>query len=234
VVGANGNKPMDFTKFSRKDNPILKWLYSRSAPMLSGGIEFATQRDFLGYPLDDLETWAHWLAIEHLLPIGLQEQFPAPGQEAPTNRLLTAGAEFIGMRTFEVEPFYELANEYATADYGKEWNDLWKPTKSGTYIQGPEQKALLAKYVDLKEAYDKWKPMQTKKWQADHGLLPNEDAINDAYAREMFSKPWDSLSKAEKNQVKAYREFAEEADELLSEPTTTQATTPRNLPPLTS
>jgi hypothetical protein len=234
LSGKDGNEPLDFTKVSRKDNPILKWLYSRSSPGVGLVAEGFSQRDYLGYPLDSFETWAYWLFVEHMLPIGAQEQFAGPNEEPPSNRLAVGFAEFAGMRSFQTNEFYDLANEYADMEYGKEWNDLWKPTKGGAYVQSPEQKALLANHPDLKEAYDKWKPMQTKKWQADHGLLPNEDAINDAYAREMFSKPWDSLSKAEKNQVKAYREFAEEADELLSEPTTTQATTPRNLPPLTS
>jgi hypothetical protein len=214
IVSADGNEPMDFLKFSdRKRNPILKWLYSRSSPMISLTTEGLSQRDYLGYPLEDLETWSYWMFVEHMMPIGLQEQVTGPNQEAPTNRVAIAAAEALGMRTFEVNEFYELANDYAQATYGKDWNDLWRPTKGGSYVQSEEMKRLLNTHKDLKEAYDKWKPLQTKRWQAEHGLMPDDDAVNDYYARLILGKPWEKLSRAEKKHVKEYRVFAEEAEE---------------------
>jgi len=237
IAGTDGNEPLDFTKLlDRKRNPITKWLYSRSSPGVSIAWEGLTQKDYLGYPLDDLESWSHWLIIEHMFPIGLQEQIPSRTQEAPTNRLAIGAAEWVGMRTYEDEPFYELANEYAEKLYGKEWGDLWKPTKSGTYVKSPEQKHLLATYPDLKAAYDKWSPMQSKRWQAEHGLLPDDDAINDYYARQVFNRSWDRLTRSEKNQVKQYREFAEQVEDTTSSSSTVSGlpSSGAKLPGLTS
>jgi len=214
IAKTGGNSPMDFTKLTdRKRNPITKWLYSRSSPMVSLVTEALSSRDYLGFPLETKEEWAHWLVVEHMLPIGLQEQLPASYEKPPDERGLIGVAEGLGMRTFQVDEFYELANEYADIRYGKEWGDLWKPTRSGGYVQSPEQKRLLLLYPDLKAAYDEWKPRQTRRWQAEHGLLPDDSAINDYYARQVFNRPWDKLTRAEKQQTKQYREYAEEMEE---------------------
>jgi len=219
ITSAKGAEPLDFTKMTdRKNNPILKWLYSRSSPMVGITTEGFTQVNYMGEPLDSLEAWMNWLVVEKMLPISLQEQIPGPYQESPTNRGAIMAAEWFGLRTYEDELFYELADEYADAAYGKEWSDLWRPTKAGSYVQSDEQKKLLAAHPDLKAAYDKWKPLQTKKWQIAHNLLPDDNAINDYYARQVFYKPWDKLTRTEKKQVEQYREFAEEAEELA--PTT--------------
>jgi hypothetical protein len=40
----------------------------------------------------------------------------------------------------------------------------------------------------------------------------NETSTNDAYAREVFSRPWETLTGSEKRQVKRYGEFAEQME----------------------
>jgi len=188
------NDPLDFTEFDRS-NPIVNFLSKRASVIGQLGRGVVTQSDYLGYPLEDFETWAHWIIVEGLLPIGLQEQITGPGEEPPSDRPGLAVAELFGLRTFPVDTFHELADKYAQEQYGKDWNDLYEPTAGGTMRESKEQEALLKAHPDLQEEYDKWKPRQAKRWKYQHGLLGDEDIVRDYWARKIFGRDYDELPK---------------------------------------
>jgi len=213
LTSYQGNEPMDLLNFhpvdSRKTNPIIKYISSKASVLSSLVMEGAIKQDYLGYELEDPEDWARWLIVEHSLPISLQSQFSSKYEEAPTNRVAVFAAEQLGLRVYPDEPFYELADKYAQQVYGQEWADLYQATKSGTYTKSKKQKDLIAHFPDLKQAYEAYQPKATKRWQAAHGLSPDEDAVKDHYADKLYGKKWDDLTKEQRLQVESYRAYDE-------------------------
>lgn len=74
IVSIGENEPMDFLTMDKWQNPIIRGFLTQSAPLTRIGIEAATQRDFLGYPLESPEDWAGW-AAENISPIMAQDIF---------------------------------------------------------------------------------------------------------------------------------------------------------------
>jgi len=208
VGEVGGEELVDFAKISRKDNPFIKFLYNRTSPLTGLVTEAFQQKDYLGYPFESPEDWAHWLFIEHMMPIALQEQFPERYTEEPTERGALLTAEMGGLRTFPVEPFYELADKYAQQLFKKNWNELWQPTKGGTYRMSAKQNLLLKRFPDLDEAYKSYHEKQSDRWKAEHGLMPDKDIALDAYAQERFKKNFDELTKIQKKRVQSAYEKA--------------------------
>ncbi len=66
------NEPMDFLSFDKWENPIIRGWMTQAAPLPSILIEAATQKDFLGYPLDTVADWAGWAASK-VTPIMSQD-----------------------------------------------------------------------------------------------------------------------------------------------------------------
>ena len=213
VMSERGNEPMDLLNFhpidARKTNPIIKYISSRTSILTSLVTEGAIQQDFLGYPLEDPEDWARWLIVEHSLPIAVQSQFASDFEEPPTNRIAVFASEQLGFRVYPDEPFYELADQYAQQVYGKDWSDLYKANKSGSYSKSEQQEKLIEHFPDLNKAYEEYKPKATKRWQTAHNMLPDEGAVKDYYANQLFHKKWDDLTKEEKQKAEAYRVYDE-------------------------
>jgi len=213
LTSEGGNEPMDLLNFhyidARKTNPIIKYISSRTSILSSLFHEGIIEQDFLGFPLEDPEDWARWLIVEHSLPIAVQSQFSSDYEEPPTNRLAVLASEQLGFRVYPDEPFYELADQYAQQVYGKDWSDLYKANKSGSYSKSEQQEKLIEHFPDLNKAYEEYKPKATKRWQTAHNMLPDEDAVKDYYADKIFRKKWDDLTKEEKQKAEAYRLYDE-------------------------
>ena len=208
VAGVGGNEIQDFTKVSRKDNPFIKFMYNRTSPLTGLVTEALQQKDYLGYPFETPEDWAHWLFVEHMMPIALQEQIPGRREEAPAERKSLLAAEMAGLRTFPVEPFYDLADKYAQQVYGVKWNELYAATKGGTYTISAKQKLLLKRFPDLAKAYEPYHEKQSERWKAEHGMTSDKDIALDAYAQERFNKNFDELTETQKRLVRLLYERA--------------------------
>jgi len=208
VTETGGAERLDFVKISRKDNPFLKFLYNRTSPLTGLVTEALQQKDYLGYPFESPEDWAQWLFVEHMMPIALQAQFPAKYTEEPTERGALLGAEMAGLRTFPVEPFYDLADKYAQQVFGVKWNELWQPTKAGTYRMSAKQNLLLKRFPDLAKAYEPYHERQSVRWKAEHGMTSDKDIALDAFAQERFRKNFNDLTETQKNFIKRLYEQA--------------------------
>lgn len=163
-------KRQDFLSLSRKDNPFIKFMYNRASPLTGLMTEAAQRRDYLGQPFETPADWAHWLFVEHMMPIALQEMVPAPGEEMPSRILEILIAEEFGLRTFPREPFYELRDTYSQQVFGQTWSDLYEVSDDGAYRLSKKHKYLLENYPDLKEAYDKWQVAAAARYKAEHKL----------------------------------------------------------------
>lgn len=170
VIEDGPAKRQDFLSLSRKDNPFIKFMYNRASPLTGLTVEAIQRRDYLGQPFETPQDWAHWLFVEHMMPIALQEMVPAPGEEAPSRIPEILLAEEFGLRTFPKEPFYELRDKYAQQIFGQNWGDLYEVDKNGVYRISKKHKFLLNYYPDLKEAYDKWHVKASARWRAEHNL----------------------------------------------------------------
>jgi len=170
VIEDGPDKRQDFISLSRKDNPFIKFMYNRASPLTGLMTEAITRRDYLGQPFETPEDWAHWLFVEHMMPIALQEMVPAPGEEMPSRPLEILLFEEAGLRTYEREPFYELRDTYAQQVFGQSWSDLYEVTEEGKYRMSKKHKYLLENFSDLNEAYEKWHIRASAKWKAEHKL----------------------------------------------------------------
>lgn len=163
-------KRQDFLSLSRKDNPFIKFMYNRASPLTGLTVELFQRRDYLGQPFETPADWAHWLFVEHMMPIALQEMVPAPGEEFPSRIPEILIAEEFGMRTFPREPFYELRDTYSQQVFGQTWSDLYDVSEEGKYSMSKKHDYLLENFPDLKEAYDKWHVKAAERWKAEHKL----------------------------------------------------------------
>ncbi|MCK9599928.1 MAG: hypothetical protein M0R06_12865, partial [Sphaerochaeta sp.] len=200
IASEGGNAPSDFKEWDRT-NPIINFLSKRTSVLWRAALTVRDETDFMGYPIEGFDEWAHYFMVEMMAPISIQEQLTGANEDAPSNRLGVAAAELFGLRTFPENEYYALADKYAQAAYGKDWNELSKPTKSGSYTQSPEQKRLLQMHPDLKAAYDAQKDRASERWKAQHDLLGDKNISRDAWAREMFGKDYKDLPKEYQKQV---------------------------------
>jgi len=110
---------------STRDNPIARWLRSRSAPMSGMGLDLVNGTTFMGEPLDNAGAWATHIGKQSL-PFVLENAIFDDG--AVFGRLTTSlPAEMAGMRTFPVS-VYEQRNterDLAAAErFNKQWDEL--------------------------------------------------------------------------------------------------------------
>ena len=122
--------PGAFLDPSTRDNPLLAWVRSRSAPV--GGVAWdrAAGADFLGNKLESPMDWTKHLGTQ-MLPFAMEAaafQDPSSGPFSGGNAGFPAfGAEFAGSRTFPVlarERRDLLRDEKSMARHGVEWEEL--------------------------------------------------------------------------------------------------------------
>lgn len=124
ILGLGMNEPLDFVKLSRYDNPFIRFMYSKSAPLtgfISGMIE---GKNYFGEPFENVGDYAKFMA-EQVLPIAVQEMIMEEGGLSPTAMV----AEELGMRTFprsDWEKRNVLRDELAQERFGMSWDDVGK------------------------------------------------------------------------------------------------------------
>jgi len=172
VASAGGREPSDLISSSRFDNPVIKFLYSRTAMVPHLFFELWSHRDYMGYPIEGVKRWAQWLVAEHFLPLWLEAAIPREGERAPA-KATEAAAQFLGFRAYPTTPLFYLGDKYAQEAYGKDWEDLYSLDKEGKPDFSrltSKQSQLLARYPDLKEAYTTYREQRSKWWKAEHGI----------------------------------------------------------------
>lgn len=108
-----------------RDNPIARWLRSRSAPSTGFTLDFANGANFLGESIEGFGGWATHVGRQ-TLPFAVEN---AIFEDGPIFGRLTTGlpAEMLGGRTFPVSAveYRNLERERAAqATYKKSWEEL--------------------------------------------------------------------------------------------------------------
>jgi len=116
------NEPLDFVKLSRFDNPFMKFMFSKSAP-LTGFMEgMLFGHNYFGEPFENIGDYASFMG-EQVMPIALQSSLMEEGGLSPTGIL----AEEAGMRTFprsDWEKRDNVRDKLAQEEYGVSWDEL--------------------------------------------------------------------------------------------------------------
>ncbi|KKN64754.1 hypothetical protein LCGC14_0488860 [marine sediment metagenome] len=122
ATGQGLNEPLDFVKMNRFDNPFLKFMFSKSAP-LTGFVEgMAFGHNYFGEPFENPADYASFLG-EQVMPIALQSAFMEKEGLSPT----AIAAEELGMRTFprsDWEKRNNIRDRLAQEAYGVDWREV--------------------------------------------------------------------------------------------------------------
>lgn len=125
VVGTAANSPADFKSLSVHDNPFLKFMYQRSAPLTGTITNIIENENFIGEPFESPADWGRY-ALEKITPIALQDVIRGQAEGVST------AAQVFGARTFP-QSAWELQEKtkdlIAKREFNKsyvELNDLQK------------------------------------------------------------------------------------------------------------
>jgi hypothetical protein len=129
LLGATGSTALDdpevLLKPSTRDNPIVRWFRSRSAPMTGMSLDMMNGANFLGEPLDNIGDWAQHLGRQ-TLPFVVENAIFDEG--SVYGRLSTnVPVEFFGGRTFPVSKIEQRNSEREKAAgerFDKRWEEL--------------------------------------------------------------------------------------------------------------
>ena len=113
-------KPINAGHLNRVDNPFIKWLYSRTAPVTStlvGGI--VEQADYFGEPFESVQDWGKFV-LDKVIPIAVQGAMEQPG-------VVSVASQFGGLRQFP-KSAWELLDEerdrIAIRDFQQPYDNL--------------------------------------------------------------------------------------------------------------
>ncbi len=113
-------KPLSEGTLNRWDNPFIRFLYARTAPLTSTLYStLVEQADYFGEPFEDIGDWGEFM-LNKITPIAVQGIMEDPDPAV-------AGAEIAGMRAFPKSPWVlldEQRDEISLRDYGKPYDDL--------------------------------------------------------------------------------------------------------------
>lgn len=122
AIGAGQNEPLDFVKLNRFDNPFIKFVYSKSAP-LTGFMEgLLSGHNFFGEPFENAGDYGQFLA-EQVMPIALQSALMEKEGLTPTG---IAGEE-LGLRTFPQSDWEKrdiIRDRLAKEKYNMTWEEV--------------------------------------------------------------------------------------------------------------
>ena len=116
------NEPTDFVKLSRMDNPFMRFMFSKSAPLTGFATGMIEGKNYFGEPFENTGDYAKFMA-EQVTPIALQEMLFEEGGMAPS----TIVAEEMGMRTFPQSDWEKrdlVRDRLAQETFGMNWEDL--------------------------------------------------------------------------------------------------------------
>jgi len=127
VIATAREEPIDLVRLSRSDNPFIKFMYQRTAPLTGLIMGVAIERkNYFGEPFESPADWGRFLAGK-VLPIAVQSQV-LEDQSHP----LVFAAEFLGGRTFP-KSTWELRDEtrerLAQEQFGVSYENLSKLDK---------------------------------------------------------------------------------------------------------
>jgi len=113
-------KPLSEGALNRWDNPFIRFLYARTAPLTSTLYSaIVEQADYFGEPFETIGDWGNFLA-DKVTPIAVQGILEDPDPAV-------AGAEIMGLRAFPKSPWVlldEQRDEIAIREYGKPYTAL--------------------------------------------------------------------------------------------------------------
>ena len=125
VIATTADNPSDLFipfkngRLNRWDNPFIRFLYGRTAPLTSLTFGAVVEKaDYFGQPLEDLDDWARFLA-DKVTPIALQRLW---SEEKPTPMGAIGG--LAGMRTFPEQLIKTPAQQKRKA-YEEAENKIW-------------------------------------------------------------------------------------------------------------
>ena len=116
--------PMDLIKLDRFDNPFIKFMYGKAAPLTGLAVGALEQKNYYGQPFESPADWGRFLSEKVLpfsvAPLVVEKEKPGPASFA---------AQFAGMRVFPKSP-YELRDEErqnkAQEQHGVDFTSLTK------------------------------------------------------------------------------------------------------------
>ena len=122
ATGQGLNEPLDFVKMNRFDNPFLKFMFSKSAPLtgFTEGMMFG--HNYFGEPFENVGDYGSFM-LEQVMPIALQSAFMEKEGLSPT----AIAAEELGMRTFPRSDWEKrniIRDQLAQAAYGVDWKEV--------------------------------------------------------------------------------------------------------------
>jgi len=143
VTAAAEEDPEALLSLDWRENPTLRFLMSRSSPLVAVGREIIEQKDFLGRRLDEPDDWLRTMGV-HFLSIAAQNLVTRnPSEEE--GKFKRFGAEIFGLRTFPRGDWIRLGdmeNEYAQKEFKKPFDDLNREQKDQVLEKYPEYKTL--------------------------------------------------------------------------------------------
>ncbi len=140
---ATVDSPKDLLTMNRFDNPFVKFMYGKSAP-LTGMIANAVEgTDYLGQPFESTSDWARALA-DKVVPFSFQAFYDA---EKPSPA--SFAAQFGGARTFPIST-YEKRDEVRNLEAAKEGKNYKELTKAEQNVinRNPEIQKLSTQIKD--------------------------------------------------------------------------------------
>ena len=125
-------KPLSEGSLNRWDNPFVRFMYSRTAPLTStlyGGL--VEQTNYFGEPFEDIGDWGKFMA-DKITPIAAQETTEAlydrlRGEQSDLPTPAAIVAEFGGLRAFPKSPWELLDEERDTIsmrEFGSTYENL--------------------------------------------------------------------------------------------------------------
>ena len=145
--------PVKDGQLNRFDNPFIRFLYSKSAPVTGFMSGLITGKNYFGEPFENPMDYGKFL-LEQVTPIFAQELMEEDGI-APT----TIAAEQLGLRTFPQSDWEKrniVRDRIAQQVHGMTWEDL------GTKMGKAYQLQLERDYPELQEAAEKASEMSSK------------------------------------------------------------------------
>ncbi|KKN56451.1 hypothetical protein LCGC14_0572240 [marine sediment metagenome] len=122
ATGQGLNEPLDFVKMNRFDNPFLKFMFSKSAPLTGFTEGMVFGHNYFGEPFENPGDYSLFL-LEQVMPIALQSAFMEKEGLSPT----AIAAEELGMRTFPRSDWEKrniLRDRLAQETYGMDWEQV--------------------------------------------------------------------------------------------------------------
>jgi len=135
--------PFKNGQLNRFDNPFIKFMFSKSAPLTGFMTGMIEGKNYFGEPFENMGDYMKFMG-EQVLPIAVQQTVMEEGGATPTGLI----GEMAGMRTFprsDWEKRDDLRDKLALDNFGVDWDTLGK-TKGELYQRQLEQNP------ELKEA----------------------------------------------------------------------------------